>query len=310
MEIEVGGQIQGISLGSFLQMVNMDKTTCTLKIYSDDDIGYLYLKDGALVAAETGHLENVDAAYEILSWNKTVIIIDNAPIPNQKITLSLMSILMEGLRRKDEKNAQLSSQPQVENRELDVEFDPDTYVSKDDQIASQFVVSSDAEKEVAAIDSLPELPIDAVQEVDSAHPLPPEHLKRELENEVNKDTSQLNEPDAQEIESVDFEGEDEIEEPKAPFGRKLIRMVTIIAVMCGITFGGLFAYKVFISREGYDRVITQVKAQKNLETMKTVLTAYINSQPDDNRYISDAITKREDVEQLILIEKKDRKSVV
>ena len=107
MKIEVGGQIQGISLSSFLQIVQMDKTSCTLKIYSNDEVGFLWIDKGNLVAAETNTTNGLDAVYDIICWNDTVIIIDNTPSPEHNITTPLMTILMEGLRLRDEKAAQI-----------------------------------------------------------------------------------------------------------------------------------------------------------------------------------------------------------
>ena len=68
----VGGQIQGISLDSFLQMAQMEKTTCTLKVISGSNIGYLYISKGSLFSAETGELTNRDAVYEIIGWDLLV----------------------------------------------------------------------------------------------------------------------------------------------------------------------------------------------------------------------------------------------
>ncbi|MBU1168834.1 MAG: DUF4388 domain-containing protein [Proteobacteria bacterium] len=296
MEIEVGGQIQGISLGSFLQIVHMDKTTCTLKIYSNDDIGYLYLKDGALVAAETGQLENVEAAYEILSWNKAVIIIDNAPIPDQRITVSLMSILMEGLRRKDEKNAQISPVDVDQKKELDVEFDPDTYLSRDEQIASQFVVDTQTKPLVDETKNTPEPPPEPPElkpvETDITQGPRPEPVATESEDLVEKDQ-----------EPVHFEGEEDIVQSRPP-SSLAFRSLMALLILSSITFGGLYIYKLYLSKENYQRVISQVTAQDKLETMKRVLTTYINSQDDDNTYILDAISKMNDLNLLMDVERK------
>lgn len=305
MDIEVGGQIQGISLGSFLQIVHMDKTTCTLKIYSNDDIGYLYLKDGALVAAETGQLENVEAAYEILSWNKAVIIIDNAPIPDQKITVSLMSILMEGLRRKDEKNSQTSI-TEVAPSELEVEFDPDTYVSRDDQIASQFVVED--------VKTMPqeEERIVVPETTEPSQPLPPSEpppaikkINGELHKELVKKLVEIEvkERHEKEPESVSFEGEDELAQPRS-LKSLMTRSLVAVVVLSAITFGGLHFYKIYLSKQNYQRVIAQATSQKKLETMKSLLNTYINSQEDDNVYIPDAISKMNDLNQLMEVERK------
>lgn len=308
MDIEVGGQIQGISLGSFLQIVHMDKTSCTLKIYSNDEIGYLYLKDGDLVAAETGKLNNVEAAYEILSWNKSVIIIDNAPIPDQKITAPLMTILMEGLRRKDEKNAMLGIKD-VEQSEIDVEFDPETYVSRDEQIASQFVVgdsSPSLEEETFSPDSF--VMESAVAPPPVAPPPPPPQeppaVVKEIKQELRKELEQKEPepPEEKEVEHVRFEDEEVAKETRS-FGSVFMRSV-IIAVVLGVaTYGGLLGYKYYISKENYQRVINQIQSQKKLENMKRLLENYVNHQDDDNMYMSDAVSKLNDVNLLIDVER-------
>jgi len=100
----VGGEIHGISLSSFLQMSEMEKTSCTLKIRTDEQTGYLYLVKGALIAAETPELKNEEAVYEILGWENPTIEIEDPPTGQKKeIQTPLMNLLMEGVRRKDEK---------------------------------------------------------------------------------------------------------------------------------------------------------------------------------------------------------------
>lgn len=106
MDAGVGGQLQGISLDSFLQMVQMEKTTCTLKVVSGKREGLLYILKGDLIAAETQDLQNMDAACDIISWDDTVIEIDNSCAKTEnEINQPLMHVLMEGLKLKDEKSA-------------------------------------------------------------------------------------------------------------------------------------------------------------------------------------------------------------
>jgi len=103
----VGGQLQGISLDSFLQMVQMEKTTCTLKVVSGKKEGLLYILNGDLISAETRDLQNMDAACAIISWDDTVIEIDNTCTKTEnEINQPLMHVLMEGLKLKDEKKAE------------------------------------------------------------------------------------------------------------------------------------------------------------------------------------------------------------
>lgn len=104
---EVGGQIRGISLSSFLQMSEMEGATYTLKVTSGNRVGFLHLDGGSLIAAQLEDWTGNDAAYRIISWDNTVIQIQ-APDPDRirEIHDSLMHVMMESLKIKDEATAQ------------------------------------------------------------------------------------------------------------------------------------------------------------------------------------------------------------
>ena len=106
LEVEkgVGGQIHGISLPSFLQMSEMEGTTCTLKIRSRNNIGMLHLADGRLIDAETNDLKHKEAAYVIIGWDDASIdILAPKGKKEDNIRAPLMSVLMDSLKVKDEK---------------------------------------------------------------------------------------------------------------------------------------------------------------------------------------------------------------
>ncbi|MFC1489284.1 DUF4388 domain-containing protein, partial [Thermodesulfobacteriota bacterium] len=103
MDTDAGGSIQGVSLDSFLQMVQVERTTCTLTVKAENEVGHLYVLNGDLIAAETGDLKNVAAAHRIISWDKSTIEIENVCNKEEKqINEPLMNILMEGLKLRDE----------------------------------------------------------------------------------------------------------------------------------------------------------------------------------------------------------------
>ena len=111
IERSVSGEVHGISLTSFLQMSEMERTSCTLKIKSGEKTGTLYLLKGALIAAETGVLLSEDAVFEILSWENPTIEIDDTPVNRKKeIQTALISLLMESVRRKALKQKQMMKQ--------------------------------------------------------------------------------------------------------------------------------------------------------------------------------------------------------
>lgn len=101
-------RFQGISLDSFLQMVQMDKTSCTLKIESKSGDGVLYIINGDLVDAECFDLSGPEAALEIVSWRDVSFEFENICDDRiRRINMPLMHLLMEGLKRRDDRAAGL-----------------------------------------------------------------------------------------------------------------------------------------------------------------------------------------------------------
>lgn len=103
-------QIHGISTASFLQLIDIEEKICTLTIRSKEKLGYLYFNKGDLIAAETGELKGEEAAYNIISWDKSVIEIENVCKKKQKeMDKPLMQILMESSRIMDEMQQERAS---------------------------------------------------------------------------------------------------------------------------------------------------------------------------------------------------------
>lgn len=111
------GHVYGMSVASFLLMAMLAETTCTLKTQTNGNTGYLYLSRGDLIAAETGELKNREAAYEITSWDKTVIEIENASSKKgNEINQPLMQILIEGLKMRGKNKVLVEKLIQRANR--------------------------------------------------------------------------------------------------------------------------------------------------------------------------------------------------
>jgi len=98
------GYINNMNLASFLQLIEMEKKTCTLLIKENDKQGTLFFSKGVLLDAEIGDLSGTDAAYEIVCWKNAEIEINNVcKKKEKKINFTLHHIFMEGFLRKDEK---------------------------------------------------------------------------------------------------------------------------------------------------------------------------------------------------------------
>ena len=112
MEAQVGGQIHGIGIHSFLQMAKLERSTLTLRITSAGRIGQLHLAEGRLIGAETSDLKGRQAACSIIGWEDTTIQIAPAdPSRSDDINQPLMQVLMEALRIKDEINGDSGAPP-------------------------------------------------------------------------------------------------------------------------------------------------------------------------------------------------------
>jgi CheY-like chemotaxis protein len=107
LQIDFGGQLRGITLASFLQMLEQEGRSCTLQVAAKGKAGTIYVSNGKPVAARTGLLRGAPAAQYILTWQNVLIDIDYAPkdVPRE-ITMSLMNLVLESGRMVDEKRNQ------------------------------------------------------------------------------------------------------------------------------------------------------------------------------------------------------------
>lgn len=132
-ESSARGEVNGISLASFLQLVNMESKTCTLRVKAMGQVGQLYCQQGDLIAAEVGALSGDDAAIEMVSWDSAVIEILKFDRDKQKeIKQPLMNLLMEGSRRKDEKAAMKKAEKEVPSPKTPKKQQPSKLKAKKD----------------------------------------------------------------------------------------------------------------------------------------------------------------------------------
>jgi len=105
----VRGHVQNVSLASFLQLLEMERKSCTLTINCDDKRGVLLVQKGVLVGAHTGELQGQTAAIAIIAWPCPSIAISRHVAPHPvTIQAPLGFILMEAMRIQDEEARSLS----------------------------------------------------------------------------------------------------------------------------------------------------------------------------------------------------------
>lgn len=102
------GYIHGFTLANFLQTVEVEQKTTTLRVSCKGRVGYLHLENGDLLDAEAGGLRGERAAIEVLCWDNAEIEIQPFQLRKKTIENSLMHILLEASKIKDEKGAVVS----------------------------------------------------------------------------------------------------------------------------------------------------------------------------------------------------------
>lgn len=104
-KMKEGGSLNRISLETYLQLVEMEEQTCTLRVMNQsiDRMGVLFFKNGFLMDARIGGRRGRAAAYEILSWPGVSLSIENScAIEKKNIDGELQAILLDAMRNKDE----------------------------------------------------------------------------------------------------------------------------------------------------------------------------------------------------------------
>lgn len=97
------GQVHNVGLPSLLQLIEMERKTCTLLVASSGQQGKLFVRDGKLIHAEHDHTRGDEAATEIIGWSSPAVTITASCATRQQTVQQPMGfIIMEALRVRDE----------------------------------------------------------------------------------------------------------------------------------------------------------------------------------------------------------------
>lgn len=100
------GYVSGIPLSTFLQILELERKSCTLRIRSGGRTGLVHVVAGSPWDAETGTKRGEEAAAEIVTWEGAAIeILAAARTAERRVTSSLGQLLLEGFRLIDEEKA-------------------------------------------------------------------------------------------------------------------------------------------------------------------------------------------------------------
>ncbi len=100
-----GGTLQTVSIDMFLQLVEMEQKTCTIRVINKETEkkGVLFFKGGILLDARIRDMHGKEAAYEIFSWDSPSLSIQDKCVLNQRVIKEdLQAVLFDAMRLKDE----------------------------------------------------------------------------------------------------------------------------------------------------------------------------------------------------------------
>ena len=241
---DIGGQIHGISLPSFLQMSEMEGATYTLKVASGDRIGYLCLDGGSLIAAQCEDQRGSEAAYQIISWDNASIQIEPADADREReIHEPLMHVMMESLKIKDESGAQ-SPPPQPQKAPGDGDQEEPTV--KDDAVPP-------------APPPLGEKSPVATQEFQPIV-LPDSPTIKPFEKAVDKSIGKQNQTSR---------------------STKLLIALGIVVLLVAVGIGGAKFFKYYQANHRYETLMADLAAEKALDGQIVLLMKYLKSYPED-----------------------------
>lgn len=259
IESSVGGTIQGISLASFLQMSEMERSSCTLRVKAGEKKGFLFLVKGSLIAAEVDALKGEDAVFEILSWESPTIEIENAAPARQKnISAPLMTLLMEGLKRKDEK---AGKKP------------------KKTKIAIQKA------KSVPATPAGEKLELETAKPEEKAEETGEKATKKkDAEKEAPVPDDETQKAAAEQIEQLKASGKITDASKVIKRKRRISQTFKVLVAVLSLLILGcvwLFEIKPWLAKREYNQAMASVKKAGPLKEKMAVLEAFISAHPDE-----------------------------
>ncbi len=124
-----GGTLHNVSPVVFLQLMEMESRTCTIRVIDrvSKRGGVLFFNDGKLYNARVDQINGINAAYLIFTWEDVTLFIRNeCPVMPNMINSSLQPIIMKAVGMKDEQVTEIA-----------VEEEPDLVVVEEDEPEAQ-----------------------------------------------------------------------------------------------------------------------------------------------------------------------------
>jgi hypothetical protein len=97
------GELTGIGLPAFLQLIELERKTCTVRARQSEREGSFTFERGILIHAQQGDLTGEDAAREMLGWTRPHLAVADSTAPPPNVTTRLAQLILEAFRLLDER---------------------------------------------------------------------------------------------------------------------------------------------------------------------------------------------------------------
>jgi len=101
----LGGAIAAVSPTMFLQLMEMEGKTCTIRIFDNDSMegGILYLQDGRLLDARVGNMKGIEGVYRIFMRDEVSVYFSNDYKKIEgRVDSGLQAVIMGALAARNE----------------------------------------------------------------------------------------------------------------------------------------------------------------------------------------------------------------
>ena len=112
---EQSGTLLDISLTDVLQVLSVNRKTCTLFLKKDDERGEIYLKEGKIADAKAGELKGEQALFYLLNWEGADFFIGTSVegSVNVRIEKDLHSLILDWIEQRDSRKEDREVKPKV-----------------------------------------------------------------------------------------------------------------------------------------------------------------------------------------------------
>jgi hypothetical protein len=253
------GRIRDIQFATFLQLAELLKITCTLKVQTDELTGHLFIFRGDVIDAETGSLKNREAAYEIVSWKNTQLEIEKARGQTKNnIKQPVVDILKEGIKfRKEKISGEKEPRIETENDKPSGKKEPKIKVHK----------SKPPGKKESKIEDRKSKP--SGKKEPQAEAGPADSLSQSSSEQI---AEQIKRPKKSKKRNV------------LPLAAIIIGGVLIFFVVAGVSWYFLTSKNV---KDEYQSLLVKIESQKDLKQKQILFQNFINSH-DQSEYTLDA----------------------